>query len=386
MKIAYCIPSLYNSGGMERILTAKINHLANLKKYEIFVITTDQKGRLIKFPLDERIKLIHFNLDFESHYNDNLIIKYLHHKRKIHLYKQKLKEFIDSEKIDICISMGGKEIEFLSRLPVKCKKVAEMHFSMNFREQFLVARHSGLIWKLLGKIRTQQLKGCTKKLDKLIVLTKSDKKQWEKTHKNVEQIPNFIPFNNTIISSTKHKKVITVGRLDAQKGYDMLIEAWRYVTAKHPDWELNIYGIGEWEEMLQNKINKYNLKNQVHLKGSTENIISKYIESSIYVMSSRYEGFGMVLIEAMSCGLPVVSFDCEFGPSEIIENGIDGFLVENKNIIQLAEKINILIENDKLRKEMGEKAFINAKRFSKETIMDQWIELFKSLTEYQNSR
>ncbi len=384
MKIAYCIPSLYNSGGMERILTAKINYLANLNKYELFVITTDQKGRPIKFPLDERIKLIHFDIDFERHYNDNLIRKYLHHKKNIYIYKQKLKKFIDSEKIDICISLGGKEIEFLSRLPVKCKKVAEMHFSMNFREQFLVSRHSGLIWKLLGKIRTQQLKKCTKKLDKLIVLTESDKKQWGKTHKNVKQISNFIPFNNTTVSNLEHKKVITVGRLDAQKGYDMLIDSWKYVATKHPDWELNIYGIGEWEKMLQDKINKYNLKNQVHLKGSSENIISEYVENSMYVMSSRYEGFPMVLIEAISCGLPVVSFNCEFGPNEIIKNGVDGFLVENGNIIQLAERINVLIENEKLRKEMGEKASLNAKRFSKEIIMKQWIELFESLTKNQN--
>jgi len=384
MKLAYCIPSLYNAEGMERILTAKINYLANLNKYELFVITTDQKGRPIKFPLDERIKLIHFDIDFERHYNDNLIRKYLHHKKDIYIYKQKLIKIIDSEKIDVCISLGGKEIEFLSRLPVKCKKVAEMHFSMNFREQFLVSRHSGLIWKLLGKIRTQQLKKCTKKLDKLIVLTESDKKQWEKTHKNVEQIPNFIPFDNTTVSNLEHKKVITVGRLDAQKGYDMLIDSWKHVATKHPDWELNIYGIGEWEKMLQDKINKYNLKNQVHLKGSSENIISKYVENSIYVMSSRYEGFPMVLIEAMSCGLPVVSFNCEFGPNEIIKNGVDGFLVENGNIIQLAERINVLIENEKLRKEMGEKASLNAKRFSKEIIMKQWIELFESLTKNQN--
>lgn len=384
MKIAYCIPSLYNSGGMERILTAKINYLANLNKYELFVITTDQKGRPIKFPLDERIKLIHFDIDFDRHYNDNLIRKHLHHKKDIYIYKQKLIKIIDSEKIDVCISLGGKEIEFLSRLPVKCKKVAEMHFSMNFREQFLVSRHSGLIWKLLGKIRTQQLKKCTKKLDKLIVLTESDKKQWEKTHKNVEQISNFIPFDNTTVSNLEHKKVITVGRLDAQKGYDMLIDSWKYVATKHPDWELNIYGIGEWEKMLQDKINKYDLKNQVHLKGSSENIISKYVENSMYVMSSRYEGFPMVLIEAMSCGLPVVSFNCEFGPNEIIKNGVDGFLVENGNIIQLAERINALIENEILRKEMGEKAYLNAKRFSKEIIMKQWIELFESLTKNQN--
>ena len=111
----------------------------------------------------------------------------------------------------------------------------------------------------------------------------------------------------------------------------------------------------------------------------TSEIIAKYQESSIYIMSSRYEGFGMVLLEAMACGIPCVSFDCPYGPSDIIHDGEDGFLVKHLDTTALAERICYLIENPEIRKEMGEKAKRNIKRYSRENVMAQWTELFNHL-------
>ena len=175
-----------------------------------------------------------------------------------------------------------------------------------------------------------------------------------------------------------NKNVIAVGRYSHQKGFDLLVEAWSVVAKKHPDWILNVYGDGDRTE-LQNKIDELNLTKSFIANEKTDAIIQKYLESSIFVLSSRYEGFGLVLIEAMNCGVPPVSFACPTGPKDIITHGEDGILVENGNIEQLAEKICYLIENEDVRKKMGRNARENVKKFKKEIIMDQWKKLFEML-------
>jgi len=376
MKLLYCIPSLYSPGGMERVLTEKVNYLSNLPDFEITIVTTDQMGKSLRFSLNDNIRLIHLDIDFNSHYSVGLLNKIRLHKKKISIYKKKLEQIINDSKVDICISLCGKEIDFLYKLPIKCKKIAELHFSMNYRKQFLVSNHSGYFWELLGNIRTYQLKKAVKSLDKLVVLTKNDYNQWKLIHQNVIQIPNSNPLNNPERSKLEIKKVVSLGRFDAQKGYDMLIDSWKIVSEKNDEWILEIYGQGEWHQMLLDKIRNHNLKDKVVLKSVVSNVEKVYCDSSMYVMSSRYEGLPMVLIEAMSCGLPIVSFDCEHGPGEVITDEVDGFLVEPNNVEKLAEKISFLIENESLLNEMGSNAFKSAKRFSKEPIMKKWIDLF----------
>lgn len=376
MKILYCIPSLYNAGGMERVISEKANYFADLPNYDISIVTTDQQGKAIRFPLDKRIRLIHLNIDFNAHFTANLFKQYILHNRKLRVYKKQLSKLIKEIGIDICISLCGKEIEFIDKMDVQCKKIAELHFSMNYRKQFLTSRHTEFWWKILGDIRVHQFKKAVRGLDKLIVLTKNDRLQWEQTHLNILQIPNPNPLQNDTISTLEAKRVISVGRLDAQKGYDMLVDTWALVNSRHPDWVLDIFGEGEWELMLTNRINKLNLTEKIKLCGLTSDVMANYLESSIYVMSSRYEGFAMVLIEAMSCGLPVVSFNCECGPSEIITNGVNGFLIAPNNIQQLAHKICLLIENEAIRKQMGIEANKSVNQYLKETVMLQWVELF----------
>ena len=379
MKILYCIPALYNAAGMERVITEKVNFLIKIPNIEITIVTTDQLQRPIKFKLDERIKVFHFDIDYVGHYSSNLLKKYLLHLKKQKEYKRKLLDLIFFLEIDICISLCGKEIDFLDNLPVKCKKVAEIHFAMNIRKQFMTSHNNGFVWKLLGEIRTKQLINSVKNLDKLVVLTKQDQLQWENYCRNVIQIPNPNPLKNTAVSTLDSNHVITVGRLDPQKGYDLLIEAWSIVHLKHPNWILDIFGHGEWDEKLSNMISKLNLNNSIKLRGLTSDVVSNYLESSIYVMSSRYEGLPMVLIESMSCGLPVVSFDCECGPREIISDGIDGFLVEPTNTQVLAAKICILIEDNQLRIEMGKQALNKSLSYASELVMPKWLMLFDEI-------
>ena len=216
------------------------------------------------------------------------------------------------------------------------------------------------------------------KFDVLVTLTNQDRKKWENIIYTVT-IPNILTFYPSRMAKSTNKYVISVGRYEEQKGYDLLIQAWRLVILKHPDWQMHIYGNGSLKILLQSMIEKYGLTASFILKPATPNIYEKYLEHSIYVMSSRYEGFGLVLIEAMSCGLPCISFDCLSGPSEIIKNGDDGLLVENGNIEKLSDAICYLMENEQERRRMGIKARKNILRYSKESIMQQWDILFKQL-------
>ena len=365
---------------MERVLTQKINYFADNLNYEITIVTTEQMQRPCFYKLSENIKLIDIGLNFNADSGAGLLKRTFLHYYKLQKYKKIAEDKIKAIKPDICVSLGGKEIEFFAKLKSEVPKIVEIHFSLNYRKQFLTSNYKGKIWSVIGDIRTLQLKRSTKQLDKLVVLTHQDEIQWKKTHKNIVRIPNPNPLNPFYRSTVQNKTVISVGRLDAQKGFDMLIDAWKVVAEKHSDWVLNIFGQGEWEEMLRNKINLNNLHNQVILKGLSHVIENEYLNSSIYVMSSRYEGFGMVILEAMSCGLPVVSFDCQWGPSELIKDGENGFLVSPNDTQELADKICLLIEKQKLRLTMSINAVELSKKYDISNIIGQWTNLFNEVT------
>jgi glycosyltransferase involved in cell wall biosynthesis len=379
MKLLYCIPALYNSGGMERVLSTKLNYFSTIKDLEILVITTEQMGKPFFFDIDVSVKFIHLDINFLDAFDYSLIKKYLIYNQKLSKYKKLLQKVILDNKIDICISLCGKEIEFLPDLEIPCKKIAEIHFTLNYRELFLKSKNKvNIFWRTIGRFRTKQLISSISKFDKFIVLTQQDKNLLNLP--NVQCIYNPNPFKGERETlKLNSKKVISLGSLIDVKGYDMLIKAWNLVNLQHKDWVLNIFGEGENRTDLELLINVNQLVDKVNLCGQTTDVKSEYEQSSIYVMSSRYEGLPMVLIEAMSCGLPIVSFDCDCGPRELVTDGVDGILVEANNIQALADSLSKLIENENLRIEMGDNALVKSKQFSINQIMPQWLALFDEL-------
>ena len=377
MKIIYCIAGLYNSGGMERILTSKVNYLIEHCNYNVIIITTDQKNRSIFYPLNEKVK----HIDLELNYTDDL--KYSFFKRvfiylkKQFKHKKLLKDILKKENPEIIVSLGNHETFFLPNIVNKnIKTIREHHFNKNFRLQEIP---KNIFYKLKFIYDNFNEKKTVKKYNEFIVLTEEDRKQWNNNKMRV--IYNFLDCIPRKNSNCKNKKIISVGRLEYQKGFDILIDVWKKVDEKHSDWVLEIYGEGSLRKELQDKIDSLNLTDSLILKGSEKNIQSKYLESSIYMMSSRYEGMPMVLLEAMSCGLPLVSFDCPCGPKDIIKDGENGFLVKFGNIEEMAKKINYLIENEDKRIDMGKKAKELSYNYLKEKIMNQWKELFENLSD-----
>ena len=171
-----------------------------------------------------------------------------------------------------------------------------------------------------------------------------------------------------------------MGRFDKQKGFDLMIKAWAIIADKHKEWKVDIFGDGELNNTLNGLIKNYCLDESITIHPATNHIYDEYMDSSIFAFSSRYEGFGLVLIEAMSCGVPCISFDCPHGPSEIITNGRNGLLVQNENIDEFANSLDSMINNYEQRKFMSINARIDSQKYKRENIMPQWIELFETLS------
>ena len=178
-------------------------------------------------------------------------------------------------------------------------------------------------------------------------------------------------------SNLESKHVIFVGRYTGQKGIPELFKIWDIVHLNHPDWHLDLYGDGDINEIPYSEEQREKINIHVHKPDS--DIFSRYLESSIFVLTSRYEPFGLVMPEAMSCGLPVIAFDCPFGPAQIINDGIDGFLIMDRSICAFAKRLCQLIESPHLRMTMGEAAIQSSQKYSAESIMPQWINLFNEL-------
>lgn len=375
-KIAYCIPGLYYPSGMERALTLKANYLAAQKgKYEVYIIITEGRDKPPYYTLAPEVRLVQLDIRFDDLYTVPFFKKITGYFRKQKLFRKRLTECLQQIRPDITISLLRREINFINKINDGSIKLGEIHFSRTNYRDFKNNHLPAFLQKAVAHYWTSQLIRELKKLKRFIVLSEEDKIKWTELN-NVSVIYNPLSFYPESVSDCSNKKVIAVGRYMPQKGFDLLIACWKMVSEKHPDWTLSIYGDGMREE-LQVQINSLNLQKSCFLEHAVTNITDKYLESSIFVLSSRYEGFGMVIIEAMACGLPPVSFTCPCGPRDIIQDGEDGLLAENGNITHLAEKICYLIEHEDERKRLGQVARRNVERFKIENIGRQWEQLFE---------
>lgn len=378
MKIVYCTDSICYAGGIQTVTICKANALALIPNNTVWIIVTDNKERKLRL-LNDAVHLIDLNInyfedDWKSKYH---LIKGFFIKRREH--KKKLREILNKIAPDVVISTGTSEKNFIPTLKIQSNPVfiREIHSVKNYRT--LSAKN--IFDKFIAYVgNLLDYHYHIRKYDKVVVLTEEDKRENWRDVPYVTAIPNPITINiDTQHSSLMNKTVIAVGRLVEPKNFQSLIRAWRIVYQKHPDWELHIWGSGHLQNSLQELIDLYKLQKSVSLKGYTYDIRTEMLKDSIYVLSSVFEGLPLVILEAMSCGLPVVSYTCPCGPKDIITDGKDGFLVPVNDESKLAEKICYLIEHDTIRKEMGRNAFLTAKEYSIEKIVDIWMTLFYQL-------
>ncbi len=377
MKLIYCIRATYNPGGMERVLLNKVTYLVEKLHWDITIVTTDQKGRPTFYPFPKEVRMIDLGINYADDNDKNVFVKITGYLRRRRLHRQRLTELLLRERADIVVSFYPSESSFIPEIKDGSKKVLELHFCKLFRLQY---GRKGLL-RLIDKWRTKQDEKIVRQFDKFVVLTHEDKELWGNLH-NIEVIPNAALFPNfNKQSDVSVQRVIAVGRLDYQKGFDRLIQAWEIVQRNeaYREWRLDIFGQGEWHDMLQQMIVEKGLSQTAHLNRPTNDILEEYSNSAMLVMSSNYEGFGMVLVEAMGCGIPVIAFDCKCGPKDIINHGVNGLLVKNGDIEGLANSMMCLMADVSYRRKLSMNARKVTNTYSEESVMSQWTNLFTSL-------
>lgn len=356
---------MYNSGGMERVLSVCANSLC--QDVDVSIITLYQKGRPYYFPLDN--KICQYDLGVDNVADGSRM-------------KQLISDFLKEHRFDIVISLGGIDMYYLHSIKDSSKKIVWFHFAIDIAETTWAGPDPSISTKIQARLKTWKRVYHARMYDKIIVISRADCKVWKHYTRKVVSIYNPITIDCPIISDRRAKAAIAVGRLDYQKGFDFLIDSWKLVAKKYPDWQLNIYGEGPLREQLQEQIDRQGLSSVVKLCGRTSNITEKYSQHSFYLMSSRAEGLGLVLLEAAACGLPLVAYDCPSGPSEIITDGMNGYLISRVgDSTIMADRILNLIEDEELRNKMGQNAKQMVEKFSPPKITEKWLKLFQDILE-----
>ncbi len=370
LKLLYITNAIDGSGGLERVLAVKTKVLAEDFGYEIHIITLNQKSKTnLFFPFSK--KIIQHNIEVAGNP--------VHYLSK---YSAGIKKVVSEVKPDtILVCDDGLKAFFLPRiLGAKIPIIYERHVSKLIE----ISENQSFIKSIFTKAKFYLMDVLAKDFTKFIVLTEGNKNEWKS--KNVQVIPNPLPFFPDEKSTLQNKKVIAVGKQSYQKGFDRLLNAWALLGEEFQDWQLHIYGKLDENLGLEKLAEQLKIKDQVFFSPPVKDIDQAYLNSSIMVLPSRSEGFGMVLIEAMACGLPCVAFECPHGPADIINHGCDGLLVPNGNVEELANALKSLIEDENKRIAMGGKAKENVQRFLPQNVVKQWDELFKKLIPMSKER
>lgn len=358
--IAFLIANIDNGGGTERVSLLLADYLCE-KGYNVTFFSYYAKGAPF-FKHNPKVRIIGFNrnnwlMRIARHFyptNDRLLhflIKILH---------------ID---VIIDVDMGQAIYSSVAIQNTKCKQITWDHF--NYFEN------------AKKKSREKGFECCKKTSSRFVVLTNKDRETYIANEgvddEFIKQIYNPLTIEVGKRPNIKRKNsVVAVGRLEEQKGFDLLLNIWSKIEHLHTEWELNIYGTGTEYDTLKQIIKSLGLKN-AQVKGRTNDIKNVFAESSIFALSSRFEGFGLVLVEAEAMGLPIVSFDCPMGPSEIVEDGRNGFLITPEDIDSFAERLSELMTDEELRERMGKESLEVSKKFNIDNIFPQWIELIESI-------
>ncbi len=378
MKIAYVFSTLAKTGGTERIITEKTNYLAEQFGYDITIINLFQQDEDTNhFVLSKKVKQINLGIpyfsQFSYRYPKRLWIRWQLNRQ----VKKSIKQYVKNVDPDILIGISFFKADLVSKVKCRAKKIIESHEAKPFTHSGLNTRHN-FIKEIYQNIwRSFYFRAIERNADAVITLTKADEMLWKRA-KYTAVIPNFSVMPISKYSDCTSKRVIAAGRLEWEKGFGRLIEAWSIVSSRHPDWHLDIFGEGSMDKTLKVLTNLYKAKN-LTFHNVTSNISQEYANSSICVVSSYFEGFSLILLEAMRHGVPCVAFDCPFGPKSIINDGYTGFLVENGEIKLFAERVCRLIEDEDLRKHFSKASIDRALLFDTDSIMLRWKKLFEQM-------
>lgn len=367
--------------GVERVMSDKMNFLAE-HGFEVVLVTYEQGNHPLAFTLNPNV--VHHSLDARFF----TLSRYPVWKRPYYYYKMchrlkcGLQKVADYEQPDVMITTtySMKVLGIILGIKTSAHRLIESHIACYTVRKAYDYRKNAILFRL-ARLYDQYVFGKIRRFERLIVLTAGDAKDWQEYITNVEIIPNPVTtFPDEVLphDGSGHR-IIAIGRLHEQKGYDLLMEAFSLIASNCPEWHIDIFGSGDDETMIRQLIADKNLQKRVSIHAPTIDIYKEYQSSDFLVLSSRYEGFGLVLVEAMSCGIPCVAFKCKYGPEDIVNDGENGLLVTDGNINELAEKMLWMIEHTDERLRMGTKAREEARNYQIDLIMKRWEILFQTL-------
>ena len=373
MKILYVYSAWAIWGGLERVLIDKMNYLADEEGYEIFTITYNQGSNPIPFSLSSKVIYHDLNVLLYHYYRYHGIKKYYYKYKLEKLLLKRLKNEIKEIMPDIIVCPRADILDYILKAKGNIPLIFESHSSY----KWIGMEKKGLVWSF----KQCYYNRLVKKAQMVVALTEGDALEWRKVSNHVSVIPNVVHLNYSgRYSNCQSKSVIFVGRLCVQKDIHSLLHIWSIVHQRFPEWQLLIFGdCGEESESIYHAVEIIDANISIH--EPTPQLFDKYIESSMLFLTSLYEPFGLVLPEAMSCGLPVVAFDCPYGPADIITDSVDGFLIRHRSIEDFADKVCLLMENPDLRVKMGKAGIESSMRYDASKIMPLWKGLFKQLVE-----
>lgn len=371
MRILYVTDALAVWGGLERVLVEKANYLATHDGYEVFMLTVCHGNHPFPFPLDRQVTHVDLNVPFYSQYQYSGVRRMWSLRRLHRECREGLRHQLSTIRPDV---IACSRIEFVSDI---CRVKGDIPLVFESHSSFWTSRFEGA--GLLRCLHTWWMNLSAGKAQAVVALTEGDAAVWRKINKKVFVIPDAVHLNETgVFSDHQSKSAVFVGRLSKQKDIGSLLAVWQLVRQRHSDWQLHVYGEkGNIEEPFWQQ-----LQADVHgvsVHAPTADILDVYKQHAVLLLTSRYEPFGMVLPEAMSCGLPVIAFDCPYGPADIITDGVDGFLVKDRDIEDFADKVYLLMENHDLRQQMGLAAILSSQRYRADRMMSAWQKLFESL-------
>lgn len=371
MKLLYICDALAIYGGLERVLIDKVNWLVEHDNCEVCLLTVYQGNHPVCFPLHPNVIIDDLNIRLYHQYNLSFRKRFVRIIKLHHLFRECLARKIQEESPDCIICTRLDYVRDVVQIKGAIPLVFESHSTC------LACRFEGD--RLLRRLHVWFMQLAVRKAEMTVALTKGDADEWRNFTSHVFVIPNIVHLNSSgSYSDCTAKSAIFVGRFSKQKDIGSLLRIWSLVHQCHPDWYLQIYGeYGEKKDSMIAEIEHMDANVQIH--DSTSHIFEEYKRNSILLLTSQYEPFGLVLPEAMSCGLPVVAFDCPYGPSDIITDGKDGFLVKNRDVTKYAEKVCLLIDNPELRKTMGMAGVQSSQRYDASLIMPNWKDLFEQL-------
>ena len=359
MNIIYVVEDFSENGGVERIVSQKANELATHYGHKVTIISVYDDPRPMLYRLCPEVELIRLGVPFAAK-GKGRIATLVSRTKTLITAIQRLNKTVKSLNPDIIFFTTTLGALLLPFCRTRARRVYESHLARRFNPF-----HS-FFWLT------------ERKADAIVCLTSGDASDF-KHAKDVRIIPNFIERPLRHVGDYAIKRAIAVGRLEEQKGFDILIACWPDIAKEHPDWHLDIYGEGSCHKSLQEQIERLGMQRYITLCGRSNDIMDVYPQYSLHIMPSRYEGQGIVLIEAQACGVPAVVTDFKYGATDIITNGCEGIVVEQSDANALADAVCRMMSSEELRREYGTAAKTAVQKYYKENVLGMWTELIQTI-------